>query len=326
VRMTGSFLCLLALGVAPASGRGGDREEEAVAAIKKAGGTVTKVLKGPNAGKYNRVICPKEPERLDAVMKEVKHLKHLDTLWFWADRVFVPKEPFADKYMAEVAAIGGLKNLHLKLATDAGMKLLGSMKKLEVLVLNKAGVSEAAMQELTNLAELKDVVISGFTDDDLKHIGRLPKLQELFMSGKTITDRGMKHLTGLNKLRALFLSNTAVADVGLKDLAGLPELRSLRLADSPVNDQACKILADFQQLTVLDLFGTKITDAGAKHLAGMNSLEKLDLTNTELTDAGLIQLVKGCKALKQLAIRMTKTTQKGRQEFHNLRPKVNLLD
>jgi hypothetical protein len=307
----------------PVTTRADEEEERAVAAIRKAGGSVGWDRQGPLVGKYHRLLCSWDADS-DAVMKQVKHLKDLDTVWFWLDVPASKPHTTGDKYLEMLAGIAAIKDLRIEVTNDAAMKHLGTMKNLEKLQLYGTDLSDAGAQHLANLTKLLELRISGITDEDFKYVGRLPKLKTLTIF-KTATDAGLKHLAGLEQLETLFLWTTAVKGPGLKDLAGLPALRHLRLAYSPVDDEGCKALAGFKQLTGLSLAGTKITDAGIKHLTGLDKLESLSLVQTELSDAGLIELAGGCKGLQVLGIITTKTTPMGRMEFKKLRPKVKLV-
>jgi hypothetical protein len=317
--------CLVGASLFPTVARGDDDEDKAVRAIRKAGGSVGWIYNGPLAGKYHWLICPWEADS-EAVMKQVKYLKDLDTVWFWSDGPATRLHTTGDKYLEVLAAIPGLKDLRLEVTNDAAMKHLGTMKNLEKLQLYAKDLSAAGVNQMANLTKLQELLISGIPDEELKHVGRLPKLKKLTIFGKMTNDAGMKHLAGLKDLETLCLWTTAVADSGLKELAGLPALRELRLPYSMVNDEGCKALTGFQELTQLDLSGTKITDAGVKHLAGLNKLEKLWLAQTELGDAGLLELAGGCKSLRQLAITTTKASKKSQQEFRKLRPEVKVFD
>jgi hypothetical protein len=332
----------------PVCGRADEQEDQAIAAIKKAGGGVAKsdkrdtikfemdpatgaifVKENQNdSGKYHILYCSKHTD-VDAVMIQIKHLKHLDTVRFWDDPYAVPGTAVckpADKHMETLAAVAGLKELRLMLTTDPAMKHLGTLKNLEKMNLHALGVSGAGLKHLANLTGLKELRIGGIADTDLEHLSPLLKLKKLSIYGKTVTGGGLKHLAGLKDLETLDLRATAVAGAGLGDLAGLKALRVLLLTYTNITDEDCKVLANYQQLTQLDLGFTRITDAGIKHLTGLNKLEKLYLSGTHLSDAGLTELAKGCKGLRQLAITETKASLASRNEFRSLRPEVKVLD
>jgi hypothetical protein len=99
-------------------------------------------------------------------------------------------------------------------------------------------------------------------------------IDELTLSGDSITDRHLEPLRNLGGLRVLTVARTAISDAGLAHLKGLKGLRRLFLAD------------------------TAVTDRGLEYLQGMTELRELDLTNTRVTDAGVKRLQKSLPALK----------------------------
>ena len=67
------------------------------------------------------------------------------------------------------------------------------------------------------------------TDAELKHIGQLKALQELYLGNTRVTDAGLKELKGLRKLKHLQLSKTQVTDAGVEDLKkALPTITIVR--------------------------------------------------------------------------------------------------
>src|SRR5207302_1019475 len=83
--------------------------------------------------------------------------------------------------------------------TDAGLKELAELKRLQWLGLS----------------------CSSLTDGGLKDLARLKSLQSLDLGGTKVTGTGLKELAELKDLQALQLSHTKVTDAGLKELAGL---------------------------------------------------------------------------------------------------------
>jgi internalin A len=70
----------------------------------------------------------------------------------------------------------------------------------------------------------------------LTQVGRLNRLQKLWLIGNFVTDAGLVHLKRLTKLDWLDLGGTGVNDVGLEHLKGLTNLKSLSLRDTRVTD------------------------------------------------------------------------------------------
>lgn len=134
------------------------------------------------------------------------------------------------------------------------------------------------------------------TDEHLKELRKLPKLENLNLIHTQITSKGSVHLAELRNLKYLALSNTQFDDSGLERLAHLDKMYAL----------------------LLD--GTNVTDAGLKHLEGMTNLEEwLGLSDTKVSDAGLRHLKRLTK-LRQLTLRRTNVTADGVKELQRSLP------
>jgi Leucine-rich repeat (LRR) protein len=140
------------------------------------------------------------------------------------------------------------------------------------------------------------------TDADLKPVAELTQVQVLKLDGATkITDDGLKELVGLKKLQDLGLSSTQVTDAGLKQLAELKELQKLSLNSTKVTDAGLKQLKSIANLQQLGLNFTEVTDAGLKDLAACTKLELLAVSFTKVTAdgaKGLQSALPKCKIIR----------------------------
>jgi hypothetical protein len=138
-----------------------------------------------------------------------------------------------------------------------------------------------------------DFHCSSVTGPLLKTIAGLKSLRSLNVGGSLLlTDEGLKELAGMKKLQGLYLFYARVTDAGLKELAGLKDLRALDLSHTQVKGAGLKELAGLKRLRALNLAYTKVPDAGLKALAGMKSLQWLSLHRTKVTAAGIAALQK----------------------------------
>ncbi len=76
----------------------------------------------------------------------------------------------------------------------------------------------------------------------LERVGKHGSLTRLYLSGTRITDDGLKHLTGLTKLEQLYLVETDITDAGLVHLRGLSSLKKLYLTETRVTKDGVKNL------------------------------------------------------------------------------------
>jgi serine/threonine protein kinase/WD40 repeat protein len=122
-----------------------------------------------------------------------------------------------------------------------------------------------------------------------------------------VTDEGLRELGGLTRLEALFLSKMPVTDAGLRHLVGLTRLRELSLVETEISDAAGAELAPLTGLEVLDLSRTAVGDGTVENLKSLPFLRDLDLTGTRISDLALEQIAE-MTGLKKLYIMRTKTT------------------
>jgi len=123
-----------------------------------------------------------------------------------------------DERMGRLTALDHLTSLTIidtPAVTDAGVKNVGSLRRLVGLHLSGTGVGDAG----------------------LKQIGQLPELATLDLSRTEVTDAGLAALSGLAKVQWLLLVKTAVTDDGVAKLDDLRSLKKISLSGSKVTDQ-----------------------------------------------------------------------------------------
>ena len=94
-------------------------------------------------------------------------------------------------------------------------------------------------------------------DSDFARIGTLRELRSLTLEYRTtFSDDALKHLKDLKKLETLNLSRTSLTGSGLRHIAGLPNLRTLNLNGCPrINDDEMKSLSRATSLKKISLEG-----------------------------------------------------------------------
>jgi hypothetical protein len=127
-------------------------------------------------------------------------------------------------------------------------------------------------------------------DSALVPVRSLTQLQQLGLSGSSVSDSGLAQLRGTTSLRRLDLDYTKFTDTGLEHLYGLKGLSVLRLNGTRITDAGLARLKGLTNLAELDIAGTHVTDLGLAHLKGLKRLSILNLVNTRITDAGVIDL------------------------------------
>jgi len=193
-----------------------------------------------------------------------------------------------------------------KLTTSAQAEETETIASLDELIV--------LLNRSSNILRL-DLQHSGISDNDLKHLSKLSRLEELNLPEKT-SDDGLKHLSDLTGLRKLLQNRTSmeshdskpITDVGLNYLQNLRALQTLSLPYAEITDEGLKSLANFPSLEILHVGSDEITDAGVPHLATLPSLRRLSLRATNVGDAGIKLIAKNHRSLEYLNLCHTKIT------------------
>ena len=146
---------------------------------------------------------------------------------------------------------------------------------------------------LDTLATTPGAVLGGerqITDAMLKELAaRVEHVEALELWGCPITDEGLRSLAGLPRLNHLNLGGTAITDDGLAFLASIPALRAIALGGTRTTDAGAAHLAKCDNLERVELQGTRTGDGAIRALAGKDKLRWL-ATGHLVTDDGLALL------------------------------------
>jgi Leucine Rich repeat len=166
--------------------------------------------------------------------------------------------------------------------TDTGMSKIAKIPKLQLL-----GVSGCTKITSTGIAALKGLSLSSLDiggcdrvgNEGAQAIAAMSGLQMLYAKASGITDDGIKHLGKLTKLDTLDLSdNFGVTDACLADLKKLSALKNLNLSGTELTDKAVDVLKEMQTLQSLNVESTGIT---AKAIADLKkALPKAKINET----------------------------------------------
>jgi hypothetical protein len=239
-----------------------------------------------------------------------------------------------DAGLDHLAGLIGLKELNLSDCefTDAGLSSLGRLTNLELLNLASsfgdspriAGPGLAALAGMTRLQVL--ILDKNLVDDAaLVHLKTLKGLKELHLEQTRVAGPGLANLKELPALTLLSLNETRVTDAGLEGLQGLSGLEVLNLRGTLVRGEGFKHLRGLTKLHSLILGSTPITDVELTNLTGLTGLRRLVLAGTEVTDAGLERL-HGMKGLKQVALAGSKVTKEGIDKLKAALPGAEVTD
>jgi Leucine-rich repeat (LRR) protein len=299
--------------------RRAQRQRDAVAAVRKVGGSVlydwqfegshVRVKPGTNTISNEVPVWPTWlVDRLDP-----DFFGHVTQVSFGRNRLDGASGPIDDA-LSSVGQLGRLTDLTLigSPVTDTGLAHLRGLSDLESLMLRGCtGFSDAGLVHLERMVSLKGLYLDDakVTDTGLAHLRGMARLEVLGLDRAGVTDAGLVHLEGMSRLRFLNPRRTRVTDAGLTRLKALKGLRSLNLEGSEVSDVGLVHLKDLR-LKELWLGGPKITDAGLAQLGEMSGLTTLGLDHARITDAGLVH-VERLTGLEKLSLSGTQVTDNG---------------
>ncbi len=153
-------------------------------------------------------------------------------------------------------AFGNVVAMHLEggPADDALMTQIASLTHLEDLRFFNTTIPRNALAKLGKLTALETLALPAvpFSDDDLAHLAGLTKLKQLNVVGRQITNKGLAHIAGMRQLESLGLTDTSITS--LEPIRGLTQLKLLNLTRSSIGDDGLAPLEQFTSLHTL-LFG-----------------------------------------------------------------------
>jgi hypothetical protein len=193
-------------------------QREAVAAIERAGGSVTYDIDWRNEG-FN----PYAKRLIDGKLWGTKWLiDHLGIDYFGSvvTADLIPSRPnnpmrADDATLALVGQLGGLDSLRLTgtAVSDAGLAHLARLTGLRDLQLGNTQITDAGLLHLEGLRELRSLYLfkTRITDGGLEHLKRLPNLVVVSLSGTNVTDDGVLELE-----RASSLASAEIGGLGAR--------------------------------------------------------------------------------------------------------------
>ncbi|HLQ43716.1 MAG TPA: hypothetical protein VK137_03225, partial [Planctomycetaceae bacterium] len=110
--------------------------------------------------------------------------------------------------------------------TNDDLREIGRLSNLEALMLVETLATDAGLEHLSGLAQLKFLRLEGslsgqeFSDQGLKSLTSLSSLAELILYGTGFTDDGASVLASLRSLKTLHLADTAITRAGQMKLRG----------------------------------------------------------------------------------------------------------
>lgn len=158
------------------------------------------------------------------------YFAHVQTVSFLVPFMGGPtSDNITDELLVELRSLPRLEVLILEdcdRITDAGLRHLTGLRRLQELRLSRTKVTDDGLDSLSNMRQLKSLHLeeTALTDDGLAKLAHLQQLEELWLLDTAVTDAGVEHLAKLRSLRELDLTWTQVTPQGVERLrTALPD-------------------------------------------------------------------------------------------------------
>lgn len=270
----------------------------------------------------------------DAVLRDLQSLPTIRSLTICNEDPFqgivseLPTPADASDLNAVVQRIARLRHLELlhfysPSISEADLEELSQLPHLEVLSLVGSNLSD--LSALPRLQRLKSLSLTcdSITATGWKHVSEVSDLESLILWGMTIPAADFQHLGACRKLKTLTLLRTNVSSDCWRVIAQLTALEELHMTIAKIAEPERNQIPQLPKLWLLDLTGSDVVDESLVRLAECPGLTELRLLKTPVTDAVIPHLLR-IPNLKTLDLRWTNVTKAGSEEFSRARPEVTL--
>lgn len=172
-------------------------------------------------------------------------------------------------------------SLQLVGVSEADLRWVKGLEKLEVLVVARPTVGEQAIADLGQLPALHTLALPQTTPATVSGLSRFPGLRNLWVSG--CDDAVAKALTTLPQLKLLQLSGGSMTKAGFSALGTLEQLEVIRFVKAEVPEGGIAELGNPKLRGVAFEQPSRFSNARASELVGIAGLESLELTSTSVT-------------------------------------------
>jgi hypothetical protein len=241
-------------------------------------GVTVKTLRDINGMKCLEDLDVTTGEIGDEEIRELRNLPSLKTLCLGECQV-------GDEGLKSIARLRQLRCLNLSRAvserpiTDAGLKFVASLPKLEKLYLEGTRVTDKGMATLSAIPNLRtlDIGKSRAPPAGLASLVACQTLSTLVLDSTSLDSSAGSALSRIKGLESLDLSRTNFGDAGVAAIRSLGALQTLKLGWTPVSDECISYLLELNALREVWLDGTGVTPAGAARMKALPNLRMLFL-------------------------------------------------
>lgn len=243
--------------------------------------------------------CTRLPRVTDAGMvhlKPLRSLKKLDLGWAHLTEKGLAqlgemksleslRNPggITDAGLAWLAEAFKLRELNIsgEQITDEGIRHLAGLRSLECLHLSQTSMTDASMDAIAELTNLKDLSI--YCSPGKRSPGRGRVQPEAGQPGSPLTDEGVARLAALRSLESLYLRHAKITISGVSRLNVLSNLTYLNVGSVQQDDTVLNLsgLSKLERFTIESAKGSRIRDADLACLAQLKTLIDLQVVGTD---------------------------------------------
>ncbi|HEY2838755.1 MAG TPA: hypothetical protein VGJ26_06390 [Pirellulales bacterium] len=206
-----------------------------------------------------------------------------------------------------------MRNVHRQQAIVARIQQLGGSVTYDYqLVATQNGLK-------TRVANPKASTLGSWLGVDHVH-----DVVSVTLSNANVTDDDLRLLAQLPKLQGIDLQESNMLNDSLECLKAIPDLRFLNLRHTSIDDDGLEFIICHKNLKLLNLSQTHLSDAGLARLESLDNLAWMDLSQTDLTDNGL-QHFGSLDRLTWLVVRATGVTYEGVKRLQAALPKATII-
>jgi hypothetical protein len=205
---------------------------------------------------------------------------------------------FSDEGVLSLASFAGLSSLNLAGRNPlkaTNLSALATLKSLRHLTLD-AAATDPVLQSLETLTQLSvlDLNRAPISDAALERIGSMRGLRDLNLQGcRNLTDFGFAKLQALKGLTKLNVAYTRLTDSQFIELsAKLLEITDINVASDAMTDQGLAGLLNMRKLYGLGIHARMCTDVGLGHLKRLAGLRNLGIIQRETLSPARFDAVK----------------------------------
>ena len=175
---------------------------------------------------------------------------------------------------------------------------IAELSQLNTLLFNDVDLDRSDLEELGQLSNLTRFVLSQSLDEDgpsipddlFEQLLEMPRLNELDLSGHSLTSQQWRSLCRHPRMRSIQVARAGLKDSDFAQLPACVNLKYLNLDFAKLGPSALGWLMQHTDLETLYLEGTGLSDAQVQELIRFQNLQTLDVSGLRVTPGTLKKL------------------------------------